>query len=160
MKLKGLADSHDCRREYDLAEPLYRRVLAIREKALGPDHPFVATSLSDLGNLAYARGRYAEAESIFRRVLPIEEKALGPEHPRVACTLACLAYAYQGLGDLAKAEGHYRRALAIREKMLPAIPADVAGILENYTALLRNTGRSVEAAALEAREQSLRSRAK
>ena len=132
MSLKGLADRYYCQRQYDLAEPLYRRVLAIREKTLGRDHPFVATSLTDLGNLAYARGRYAECEPIFRQALAIEEKTLGSEHPRVACTFACLAYAYQGLGDLARAEAHYLRALAIREKFLPAVPRDVAGILENY----------------------------
>jgi tetratricopeptide repeat protein len=67
---------------------------------------------------------------------------------------------YQGMGDLARAEAHYRRALAIREKVLPAVPPDVAGILENYAVLLRGTGRSAEAAAMEARERSLRSKSK
>jgi tetratricopeptide (TPR) repeat protein len=132
----------------------------IREKTLGSEHPFVATSLTDLGNLSYARGRYAEAEPMFRRALAIEEKTYGSEHPRVGCSLACLAYTYQGMGDLARAEVHYRRALAIREKCLPAVPADVAGILQNYAVLLRSTGRSAEAAAMEARERSLRNPAK
>lgn len=35
---------------YDLAEPLYKRSLSIREKALGPDHPDVGTSLNNLAN--------------------------------------------------------------------------------------------------------------
>ena len=156
MTLKGLADLHYCQREYDLAEPLYRQALAIRERALGPSHPFVATSLTDLGNLVYVRGRYTEAGPMYQKALAIEEQALGPEHPRVACSLACLAYAYQGQGELAKAEAHYRRALAIREKTLPAVPADVAGILKHFTALLRSTNRSAEAEALEARDRSLR----
>ena len=33
------------------AEPLYTRSLAIREKALGPDHPAVATSLNNKASL-------------------------------------------------------------------------------------------------------------
>jgi Tetratricopeptide repeat len=33
---------------YGEAEPLYLRSLAIREKALGPDHPDVATVLNNL----------------------------------------------------------------------------------------------------------------
>jgi hypothetical protein len=34
--------------KYPDAEPLYKRALAIREKALGPNHPDVATALNDL----------------------------------------------------------------------------------------------------------------
>ena len=45
------------------ARRLYERALAIREKALGPDHPDVATSLNNLPLLHRAQGRYAEAQS-------------------------------------------------------------------------------------------------
>jgi hypothetical protein len=37
--------------DYAKAEPLFRRSLAILEKALGPDHPSVATSLENLAAL-------------------------------------------------------------------------------------------------------------
>ncbi len=33
------------------AEPLYKRALAIWEKALGPEHPHVAASLNNLAEL-------------------------------------------------------------------------------------------------------------
>lgn len=33
------------------AEPLYRRALAIQEKALGPEHADVAVSLNNLANV-------------------------------------------------------------------------------------------------------------
>ena len=36
---------------YDDAKPLYERSLAIDEKALGPDHPHVATDRSNLAGL-------------------------------------------------------------------------------------------------------------
>ena len=39
------------RGRYTDAEPLYERALAIREKALGPEHPDVATSLNNLAVL-------------------------------------------------------------------------------------------------------------
>ena len=42
------------------AEPFYKRALAIREKALGPDHPDVATSLNNLAVLYNNQGRYAD----------------------------------------------------------------------------------------------------
>ncbi|MEE8511990.1 MAG: tetratricopeptide repeat protein [Acidiferrobacterales bacterium] len=43
---------------YGEAEPLYKRSLAIREKALGPDHPDVATSLNNLARLYSAQGHH------------------------------------------------------------------------------------------------------
>ncbi len=75
--------------EYAEAERLYRRSLAIREKALGPDHPDVATSLDNLAELYQAQGKYAEAEPLLQRSLAIRKgatKRLGakpPDRPRI-----------------------------------------------------------------------------
>ena len=46
---------------------LYRRALAIREKVLGPNHPDVATSLNNLGNLLTVKGELAAAEELLAR---------------------------------------------------------------------------------------------
>jgi tetratricopeptide (TPR) repeat protein len=54
---------------YADAEPLYKRALAIWEKALGPDHPDVAQSLNNLADLYSAQGRYADAEPLYKRAL-------------------------------------------------------------------------------------------
>jgi tetratricopeptide (TPR) repeat protein len=43
---------------YAEAEPLYKRSLAIREKAFGPDHTNVAVSLNNLAELYRAHGLY------------------------------------------------------------------------------------------------------
>ena len=59
--------------KYDEAEPLYQRALAIREKALGPDHPDVAESLNNLAELYSNQGKYAEAEPLYKRALAIDE---------------------------------------------------------------------------------------
>ena len=50
--------------DYAKAEPLFRRSLAILEKALGPDHPSVATSLENLAALYRATKRVTEAEKL------------------------------------------------------------------------------------------------
>ena len=106
------------RTDYGDAEPLHKRALAIREKALGRDHPDVATTLSDLAVLYQAQGRYANAEPIYKRSLAISEKALGRDHPSVATTLHNLAAVYRAQGRYADAEPLYRRALTIVEKVL------------------------------------------
>ena len=67
--------------QYAQAGPLYQRALAIKEKALGPEAPLVATSLNNLAALYDDQGQYAQAEPLYQRALTIGEKALGPEHP-------------------------------------------------------------------------------
>ena len=66
---------------YVRAEPLHLRALAIKEKALGPDHPTTATSLNNLALLYVNQGAYAKAEPLYLRALAINEKALGSNHP-------------------------------------------------------------------------------
>jgi tetratricopeptide (TPR) repeat protein len=97
---------------YSDAVPLARRALAIREKALGPDHPDVGTSLNNLAGLYVEQGRYAEAEPLYKRSLAIREKALSYDHPDVAASLN-LAELYRAQGRDAEAEPLYKRSLAI-----------------------------------------------
>jgi tetratricopeptide (TPR) repeat protein len=49
--------------QYSDAIPVAQQALAIREKALGPDHPDVASSLNNLAELYRKQGRYADAAS-------------------------------------------------------------------------------------------------
>jgi tetratricopeptide (TPR) repeat protein len=86
---------------YADADPLYQRSLAIREKALGPDHLAVAESLNNLAVLSFNQGRYADAEPLYQRSLAIWEKALGHDHPDVATALNNLAELYRGQGRYA-----------------------------------------------------------
>jgi tetratricopeptide (TPR) repeat protein len=51
---------------------------------LGPDHPNVAASLNNLGQLYYDQRRYSEAEPLYQRALAIREQVLSPDHPDVA----------------------------------------------------------------------------
>ena len=52
----------------------------------------------------------------------------------------------------------HKRALAIREKALGPEHPEEAQSLENYSALLHKTGRSDEAATLEARAKAIRTK--
>jgi hypothetical protein len=51
--------------------PLYRRALAIRERALGPDHPALLGPLVGLAELHLALGRPAAARPLLERALPL-----------------------------------------------------------------------------------------
>ena len=126
--------------DYDRAIADYKRSLAIREKALGPDHPDVAQSLGNVASLYEVLGRYADAEPLYKRALAIREKALGPDHPDVAQSLGNLAYVYQVQVRYADAEPLYKRALAIREKALGPDHPDVAQSLGNLACAIPSTG--------------------
>ena len=61
-------------------------------------------------------------------------------------------------GRCAEAAPPHQRALTIREKALGPEHPDVATILENYSALLRETGRANEAERMEARAKAIRAK--
>ena len=113
------------------AEAFSKRSLAIREKALGPDHPDVAASLNSLAAMYQVQGRYADAEPLYKRSLAIREKALGPGNPYLAESLNNLAVLYKAQGRYVDAEAFLKRSLAIREKALGPDHPDVAASLDS-----------------------------
>ncbi len=133
------------RAQYAQAEPLYKRALAIRENALGPDHPNVAISLNDLAVLYDTQGKFTEAEPLHKRALAIKEKALGPDHPNVATSLNNLAGLYYTQGKFHEAEPLYQRALAIDEKAYGPNHPEVATDLNNLAMLYKTQGKFHEA---------------
>jgi len=69
----------------------YEAELAVRERALGPDHPDVAESLTNIAILYNQRLEFAKAQPLYERALRIYEKARGPDHANVAHCLTDLA---------------------------------------------------------------------
>lgn len=130
---------------YAEAEPLFKRSLAIRERALGPEHPEFATSLNNLGEVYREQGRFAEAEPLYRRSLTIKEKVLGLDHPQVARSLKGLGEILDEQGRDAEAASLYRRSLAILEKAHGPEHPDVAAMTSFVASSIESQGRYVEA---------------
>ena len=59
---------------YAEAEPLFQRPLVILEKALGPEHPNVGTSLENYAALLRETGRTAEEDKMEARAKAIRAK--------------------------------------------------------------------------------------
>jgi CHAT domain-containing protein/Tfp pilus assembly protein PilF len=95
---------------------LFQRALDLLEKALGPEHVDVATSLSNLATVYRFKGDYAKAEPLYQRALNVYEKTVGTQHLSVVPALWNLANLYRDIGNYDKAEVLYKRELAIREK--------------------------------------------
>lgn len=107
------------------------RAFEIREKVLGPDHPFVAETLAFLANNYDDTGDYARSEPMRLRALQIKEKAYGKDDLRVALAVSQLAAFYMEKGDSQKAEELDRRALGIYEKAQMSDKPAVGAILAN-----------------------------
>ncbi len=169
-KLSARAQELAGRGQYQEAETLSYRVVAIHEKTLGKDHPTTATSLSNLGNVLYLQGKFKEAEAVHRRALAIREKVLGMDHPDTATSMNNLANVLQEQGKdelLAPSEARaqaqfnlqayteteslFRKALAIQERTLGPDHPSTANTLNNLSTYLDRRGRTEEAEPLQRR---------
>jgi tetratricopeptide (TPR) repeat protein len=72
--LNKLAALYKAQGKYAAAEPLFKRSLAIREQALGPEHPEVAASLQSYAALLRKMDRAAEAQPMEARAMAIRDK--------------------------------------------------------------------------------------
>jgi CHAT domain-containing protein/Flp pilus assembly protein TadD len=100
-------------RKLDEALEAARESLAIRERTLGPDHPFVATSLNIVGVVLYLKGDHAGAELPLARALEIRRRAPGISHAELSESLNNLASIIRAQGRLAEAEPLVVEALAV-----------------------------------------------
>ncbi len=126
------------RRDFDQAEPMLKRALAIREKSSGANSPEVAGVLEDLGTLhtAQAEGGFAEfeasihgptkgesewdrharlADDHFKRALAIYERARPPEQGRIARTVFNLGQLWSIRERWTDAEPYMARWLKLEE---------------------------------------------
>ncbi|MDC0716571.1 serine/threonine-protein kinase [Nannocystis bainbridge] len=156
QRLNSLAALHYVAGDYALARGAYEQALAIREAALGREHPDVATTLSNLAMTNQAAGSFAAAREQAERALALTVAALGPAHPDVAASLQHLGHAHIEAGELAAAHRLYARALVIQEAALgPDHPA-VAESLSNLASAASKMGDLTTAAALHERGLALK----
>jgi len=134
--------------DFDKAEAMLRRALALRETVSTPDNIAVAQAYSDLSNALWQQGKPGEAESAQRRALQIRERLLGKDDLEVAHSLHALGQVLVGQGRLGEAEGSYRRALEIRKRQLGDDNVEVAESLADVADVLSNQGQWDKAEAM------------
>jgi tetratricopeptide (TPR) repeat protein len=142
--LNNLGNVYQAQHKYEEAEALLMRALAYVENDFGTSHPALTFTLSSLGALYIATGRYADAEAQYRRALAILESSPPAFNTRVARLLRSLSLTYAKAGRKQEADAALERAAAIARKNLNE-HTDMAAILEQYSALLKNQGKPKEA---------------
>ena len=128
------------RGEFHEAKSAYEQALEIEKMVYGPDHPYVATIVSNLGEIQQKMGDLAGAKKSFEWALEIDEKVYGPHNPNVATDLNNLGVVLKAVGDLASAKKGLERALEIDEKTLNPDHPYVARDLNNLGEVLRYMG--------------------
>ena len=167
--------------------PLYEQVLAEQEKELGPDHPKVARSASDLGLFMKSVGDLKAAEAPLRKALKIDEahedlkvsedrenlalvlEPLGKPDEAFAllqqaakgrdAVVAARAYAVLAALDPARAESYYRSAVVAEEAASGKEHPRVAILLNDLALALRQRDENAAAEPLFRRALAIQTKA-
>jgi len=123
--------------EYDRAERLLRRALALRS---GTDPLDYAETRSHLASVFVHAGQYDSAEVALREALAIRERRLPPNHPDMATNLDELGVVAGYRGDHAAAGGLYQMALRIRRAIHRQPHEDLGISLSNIAVNLYQQG--------------------
>lgn len=102
-------------RQYDRGVIVAKKALELAEKNVGPDHPNVATSLSNLTDFYRILGQYAQAVPLCKRALVIREKSFGPNHRDTV-------YIRQRLAEMQRMSDRQKEAAKIEQ---PAADSDI-----------------------------------
>ncbi len=103
---------------YAPAASMLRQAVALKERALGPDHPDVARSLNALGWTYTWQGEYANAQLLHQRALHTFESTFGPDHTDVGWSCYYLGASAASMGDAQRAMPLLERASRIFERNL------------------------------------------
>ncbi|KAF2205730.1 hypothetical protein GQ43DRAFT_467879 [Delitschia confertaspora ATCC 74209] len=131
------------------AEELDMRVMGIRKRVLGEEHPDTLTSM---GNLASTyrnqgrwkeldmevmetkkrdQGRWKEAEELDLRVTETRESVIGEERPDTLTSIANLASTYRNQGQWKEAEELFVRVIETRKRVLGREHPDTISAMNN-----------------------------
>ena len=99
-------------------EESYRKILELRKKTLGLDHPDTLTCMANLGLMLRRQGKYEAAVKTHREALLHQARLLGFRHPDTLVSLDYLSQALTATGDHETAEVVCRRALQLQESKL------------------------------------------
>jgi len=132
------------------------RVVAARERVLGPDHSDTLASRNSLAIGYWAAGRTAEAITLHEQVLAAREQVLGADHPHTLTSRNNLAAGYRAAGRTAEAITLHEQVLAARERILGPDHPDTLQSRNNLANDYWAAGRTAEAVTLH--EQALAAR--
>ena len=98
----ALAIVEEARGDFAASRVLKEKLLALRERHLGPEHPSVANALNMMGILHLQEGDLEASLRAHERALKIRLATFGPEHMEVAMSQINLGEVRRGRGEAAQ----------------------------------------------------------
>jgi len=143
-----LAELYTHTRNYEKAEPIYERAIAIYDSSSAAgDQLGVSRSMSALSGLAQvyqATNRFAKAEVLFERNLAGLEKMFGQDGRQLGYALTHAADFYREVNLYPQARRYYQRALDIYRKVFPPDSLIIAEALHNLAVARADLGQKAE----------------
>ena len=106
--------------DYEAAVRYYEQALAVNEKNLPANHPYLATSYNNIGLVYSKMEQYSKALSFYEKVLDIDHETLPANHPDFATSYNNIGLVYANMKEYTKALSFHEKTLAILQKALPA----------------------------------------
>lgn len=99
-----LASTYRYQGRWEDAKAMELKVVEMRERILGREHPETLKSLANLASTYWHLGQWKEAEDLELSITQISRDILGPKHPRTLLIMANLAGTYRSQGKRDRAE--------------------------------------------------------
>ena len=132
---------------FDFVSARPREALRMFEAALdsavarhGDNHPSVAASYGNIGNMYQAQGEYDEAHVQHQKSLEIKICVFGCEGERVAASYNNIGAVYFAQGDYKNALLQYQKSLKIEIRVLGCDSSEVATLYNNIGAVYEKQG--------------------
>jgi serine/threonine protein kinase/Tfp pilus assembly protein PilF len=126
--------------KFELAERTLTRLVELRTRHSGAEHPETVQPMNDLAIVWANRGEYARAAEQYRKAVEIQKRVLGPEAAEVGETLNNLARNVARLGDVHQALALYEEAVKVRTKSLGPEHQNTLTTLNNLGVTHRRLG--------------------
>jgi hypothetical protein len=140
-----LADALFNSGKYAKAETIFRELLAVQQRVLGPEHPSTLGAANNLANALHEQGKYAEAEAMLRKTLAVQQRVMGREHPETLMAASNLANTLKAQDKYVEAETISRELLAVQQRVMGREHLDTLGMADNLASTLRAQDKCAEA---------------
>ena len=128
----------------------------LRGSHVGPGHPVLIPTLTNLAHIYDMLGRFRDAERLLIRVLRLQQESLEPDHPDLVPTLSSLASAYQAQSKYNEAEPLLKNSLRITQQSLGPNHPDLAAPLTRLANLYKSRAEYEKAESLLIRSLRIR----
>lgn len=133
--LNNLGTSFRLLKDYESAEALIKRSLALAESSKKQDLDLVSNVMYSLAMVYNDKGDYQSAAKLLERSYIITKQTRGSEHPHTADIMSILGDVNLSNGNVEAAEYNYQHALQIRENSLGNENASTAESLQKLSIL-------------------------